>query len=203
MLAEMFVLKLSGKQMLFWYVIDPLVCMFPFPWSRLGKQQPALTFVDNGLVAVLGRQVAGKPVEGFPNGLPALTPLGVRLTIENMLGPDGELIMNPIPGEAGTDYPVYNSVPDTGFSCNQQDYPGIFTDVASDCQAFYMCQPNGESTAFLCPNGTMFNQQYFVCDWWYNLDCAQQPNFYNLNVLVYDTPENEGKKCTTLFCQDD
>jgi hypothetical protein len=32
-----------------------------------------------------------------------------------------------------------------------------------------MCQPNGESTAFLCPNGTMFNQQYFVCDWWYNL----------------------------------
>ena len=56
-------------------------------WSRLGKQQPpALTFVDNGLVAVLGRQVAGKPVEGFPNGLPALTPLGVRLTIENMLG---------------------------------------------------------------------------------------------------------------------
>ena len=59
--------------------------MFPYPWSRLGKQQPALTFVDNGLVAVLGRQVAGKPVEGFPNGLPALTPLGVRLKIKNML----------------------------------------------------------------------------------------------------------------------
>ena len=36
-------------------------------------------------------------------------------------------------------------------------------------QVFHMCQPNGESTAFLCPNGTMFNQQYFVCDWWYNL----------------------------------
>ena len=53
------------------------------------------------------------------------------------VGPDGELIMNPIPGEAGTDYPVYNSVPDTGFSCNQQDYPGIFTDVASDCQVEY------------------------------------------------------------------
>jgi hypothetical protein len=142
-------------------------------------------------------------VEGFPNGLPALTPLGVRITIENMLGPDGEIIMNPIPGVAGVDYPVYNSVPDTGFQCNAQDYPGIFADTGSDCQAFYMCQPNGESTAFLCPNGTMFNQQYFVCDWWYNLDCAQQPNFYNLNILVYDTPENEGKKCTTLFCQDD
>ena len=70
-------------------------------------------------------------------------------------------------------------------------------------QAFYMCQPNGESTAFLCPNGTMFNQQYFVCDWWYNLDCAEQPNFYNYNQLIYDSPENEGKKCTSLFCKDD
>merc|ERR1712200_159957 len=39
------------------------------------------------------RQVASKPVEGFPNGLPALTPLGVRLTIENMIGPDGDKIM--------------------------------------------------------------------------------------------------------------
>ena len=29
-----------------------------------------------------------------------------------------------------------------------------------------MCEENGRSTAFLCPNGTIFNQQYFVCDWW-------------------------------------
>ena len=28
----------------------------------------------------------GKPVDGFPNGLPDLTPLGVRITLENMLG---------------------------------------------------------------------------------------------------------------------
>ena len=59
--------------------------------SRLTQQQqkPALKFVDNGLVAVLGRQVKGgkgKPVDGFPNGLPDLTPLGVRITLENMLG---------------------------------------------------------------------------------------------------------------------
>lgn len=67
-----------------------------------------------------GRQVAGKPVEGFPNGLPDLTPLGVRITLENMIGgaphllpsnpvagPNGEMVMNPIPGEAGTDYPVF------------------------------------------------------------------------------------------------
>ena len=57
----------------------------------------------------------GTPIEGFPNGLPDLTPLGVRITLENMIGtcriwalpgitfagPDGEMVMNPIPGEAG------------------------------------------------------------------------------------------------------
>ena len=42
--------------------------------------------------------------------------------------------MNPIPGEAGTDYPVYNAVPDTGFDCSQQEFPGIYTDTQADCQ---------------------------------------------------------------------
>jgi len=26
---------------------------------------------------------------------------------------------------------------------------------------------------FLCPNGTIFNQDYFICDWWFNVDCQQ------------------------------
>ena len=54
-----------------------------------------------------------------------------------------------------------------------------------------MCQPNGNVDSFLCPNGTMFNQQYFVCDWWYNVDCGAQPSFYGLNEFIYT--ENEGK----------
>ena len=59
---------------------------------RFPKQQPlSLSFEDEPSVAVLGRQVAGKPVEGFPNGLPALTPLGVRITLENMFGMDSWL----------------------------------------------------------------------------------------------------------------
>ena len=24
----------------------------------------------------------------------------------------------------------------------------------------------------LCPNGTLYNQQYFICDWWFNVDCS-------------------------------
>ena len=47
---------------------------------------------------------------------------------------DGELVMGPIPGEAGTDYPVYNAVPDTGFDCAAQDNPGIYTDTEAGCQ---------------------------------------------------------------------
>ena len=35
--------------------------------------------------------------------------------------------------------------------------------------------------SFLCPNGTLFNQQYFVCDWWFNVDCANTARFYALN----------------------
>ena len=42
--------------------------------------------------------------------------------------------MNPIPGEAGTDYPVFNAVPDTGFDCAQQEFSGIYTDTGADCQ---------------------------------------------------------------------
>ena len=54
-----------------------------------------------------------------------------------------------------------------------------------------MCQPNGNADSFLCPNGTMFNQQYFVCDWWYNVDCQAQPTFYGLNEFIY-TDNEEG-----------
>ena len=27
--------------------------------------------------------------------------------------------------------------------------------------------------SFLCPNGTIFNQEYFICDWWFNVDCSK------------------------------
>ena len=25
----------------------------------------------------------------------------------------------------------------------------------------------------MCPNGTIFNQAYFICDWWFNVDCSE------------------------------
>ena len=35
--------------------------------------------------------------------------------------------------------------------------------------------------SFLCPNGSLFDQQYFVCDFWFNVDCDQAESFYFLN----------------------
>ena len=42
---------------------------------------------------------------------------------------------------------------------------------------------NGELTkySFLCPNGTIFQQQYFVCDWWFNVDCSLAESLYSIN----------------------
>jgi len=142
-------------------------------------------------------------VPGFPNGLPNGVPEGVKIALASaQRGPDGEFIMNPIPGQAGVDFPVLASVPDTGFDCGIQEYPGIYGDIDADCQVFHMCQPNGNYDSFLCPNGTIFNQQYFICDWWYNVDCAASVNFYALNEFIYQDQE-DGKNCQSLFCIDD
>ena len=32
--------------------------------------------------------------------------------------------------------------------------------------------------SFLCPNGTLFNQEVFVCDWWFNVDCEAASGQY-------------------------
>ena len=37
-------------------------------------------------------------------------------------------------GQAGVDFPVLASVPDTGFDCGIQEFPGIYGDTNADCQ---------------------------------------------------------------------
>lgn len=44
-----------------------------------------------------------------------------------------------------------------------------------------MCHDGREGeqgASFLCPNGTLFNQHEFACDWWYNVNCADAPRLY-------------------------
>lgn len=57
--------------------------------------------------------------------------------------------------------------------------------MESRCQAFRICAHTARSAqgfGFLCPNGTIFNQQKFVCDWYRNVDCDQSENYYDMNI---------------------
>ncbi|XP_042222244.1 keratin, type II cytoskeletal I-like [Homarus americanus] len=87
-------------------------------------------------------------------------------------------------GTPGQDYLLLASVPFTGFVCDS--LPGYYadTDPAARCQAFHVCQDDGRMDSFLCPIGTVFNQQYFVCDWWFNVDCSSAPQFYGFNADI-------------------
>ena len=90
-----------------------------------------------------------------------------------------------IPGEPGEDYPIYSEVPETSFTCDGQVEGGYYSDPEAECQAFHICGGGSAGSlikySFLCPNGSLFNQEYFVCDWWFNVDCSQAEDFYSLN----------------------
>ena len=47
-------------------------------------------------------------------------------------------------------------------------------------KAFHICHKD-RMTTLLCPNGTLFNQRFFVCDWWFNVDCSKAAALYVLN----------------------
>merc|ERR1719411_217646 len=90
-----------------------------------------------------------------------------------------------IPGVPGEDYPIYAEVPESGFSCDGQVDGGYYADPEAECQVFHICTADGagglSKYSFLCPNGTVFNQNYFICDWWFNFDCAEAEGLYSLN----------------------
>jgi len=93
-------------------------------------------------------------------------------------------LRNSIPGEPGVDYPILASVQDSSFTCDGLTFGGYYADVEQQCQAYHIClrDPVTPETlypvSFLCPNGTIFNQEIFVCDWWFNVDCAASEGLY-------------------------
>ncbi|TRY69147.1 hypothetical protein TCAL_11009 [Tigriopus californicus] len=76
------------------------------------------------------------------------------------------------------------------FSCTGRVY-GYYADPRADCQVFHICLGRRDvKWSFMCPNGTIFNQQHFVCDFALNVDCNVTEEFYNLNELFqYPVPE--------------
>ena len=102
-------------------------------------------------------------------------------------GSDDNLAMleKAVPGVPGEDYPIYAEVPESGFACDGQVDGGYYADPEAECQVFHICTADGAGGlakySFLCPNGTIFNQNYFICDWWFNFDCAEAEGLYSLN----------------------
>merc|ERR1712212_697963 len=75
------------------------------------------------------------------------------------------MLQGSIPGVPGEDYPIYAEVPESGFVCDGQVDGGYYADPEAECQAFHICTADGAGGlakySFLCPNGTLFNQNYF------------------------------------------
>jgi len=96
-----------------------------------------------------------------------------------------DMLQSSIPGVPGEDYPIYSEVPETAFACDGQVDGGYYADPEAECQAFHICTADGAGGlakySFLCPNGTLFNQNYFICDWWFNFDCSTAEDLYSLN----------------------
>merc|ERR1712083_653352 len=90
-----------------------------------------------------------------------------------------------VPGVPGEDYPIYAEVPESGFACDGQVDGGYYAEPEAECQVFHICTADGAGGlakySFLCPNGTLFNQNYFICDWWFNFDCSTAEELYSLN----------------------
>lgn len=99
--------------------------------------------------------------------------------------------------QEGVDYPNLAEIPDqTNFNCANVKQAGFYADSDSRCQVFRRCDIDGVQTSYLCPNKTVFNQIVLVCDWFFNVDCANSAKFYDYsnsrlyhaNWVLLDTP---------------
>lgn len=137
---------------------------------------------------------SGRQEEAAVGGYAAAADAGAQPTYEgdgDIAGAPGAgddnlaMLEKSVPGIPGEDYPIYAEVPETAFACDGQVDGGYYADPEADCQVFHICTADGQGGlakySFLCPNGTVFNQNYFICDWWFNFDCAEAENLYSLN----------------------
>lgn len=94
------------------------------------------------------------------------------------------LVLLYVVGEPGVDYPIYANAPVTSFSCSGRP-DGLYSDVEGQCQSWHQCLGPDRMWTFLCPNGTIFNQQIFTCVWWFNYECQSSLELYSLNNNLY------------------
>lgn len=78
-----------------------------------------------------------------------------------------------IVGTSGIDYPAYETIVKTDFSCIGRP-PGFYADIETRCQVWHVCNVDETQQSFLCNNGTIFSQPQRVCDWWYNANVSSR-----------------------------
>nr|XP_040580730.1 uncharacterized protein LOC121129118 isoform X2 [Lepeophtheirus salmonis] len=143
------------------------------PLSSYGGPDPLDEYAAGG--------IAGGEVEGVGGEIVSAGDAGAG-TGDAAVDGEGESL---IPGVPGEDYPIYNKVPETSFSCEGQIEGGYYADPEAECQAFHICIADGEGSLLkasaLCHNGTIFNQETFTCDLWFNFNCADAKRLYSLN----------------------
>lgn len=94
-------------------------------------------------------------------------------------------------GKPGVDFPNYARAPRTKFNCRKMEYGGMFADPETGCQAYHVCY-NRRKDTFICPTGTLFNQQIMACDFWYNVNCETATEYYNMNIPLYHPYQGRG-----------
>ncbi|XP_051175010.1 homeobox protein 2-like [Leptopilina boulardi] len=98
-------------------------------------------------------------------------------------------IRSSVPGEPGVDYPAYERLPQTSFTCEGRDR-GYYADDEAGCQLFHVCD-NILVSSFLCPVGSLFSQKLQTCDWWNKVDCSTTRKFYTINRNYYDQSDGD------------
>ena len=71
-----------------------------------------------------------------------------------------------------------------------------------------MCTARGGGQAFLCPEGTSFNQRTLVCDHKFRVTCSESSNFFHRNLIMHEESmratekariRNKGQEYEVLF----
>lgn len=57
-----------------------------------------------------------------------------------------------------------------------------------------MCTARGGGQAFLCPEGTRFNQRTLVCDHQFRVSCSESSNFFHRNLIMHEESTAVTKK---------
>ncbi|CAG9815313.1 unnamed protein product [Phaedon cochleariae] len=156
---------------------------YPGPSGRPESSQGGPSRQPGSIQGEYPEQPGSLGQSGFPStgGFPQQVPNGQ----DTSDGQYEEGDYSAIPGEPDKDYPIFSYIPETSFSCDQQQYPGYYSDVETRCQVFHICA-NNKTYDFLCPNGTVFHQEHLVCVWWNQFDCNSAPSLYGINANIYD-----------------